>query len=160
MTSQISPELHLYIIIIFLFVKYGYLGLMTERKALWMSKTMCYITLNCDFFCKICSNTVCIQNLLMYTRYLYIFQMQPCDCKYISLFVQCLVYVSDLDIRRVFKDDTLLRGENERFQTSNRGERVFVRFFQGLERHSWAHQTSSAGKWATPHDLLIIKYLM
>lgn len=50
MTSQISPELHLYIIIIFLFVKYGYLGLMTERKALWMSKTMCYITLNCDFF--------------------------------------------------------------------------------------------------------------
>lgn len=49
MTYQISSELHLYIIIIFLFVKYGYRGLMTERKALWMSKTMCYITLNCDF---------------------------------------------------------------------------------------------------------------
>lgn len=162
MTSQISSESHLYIIIIFLFVKYGYLGLMTERKALWMSKTMCYITLNCDFFCKICSNTVCILNLLMYTRYplIYIPNATMWLQIYISLFVQYLDYVSDLDIRRVFKDDTLLRGENERFQTSNRGERVFVRFFQGLERHSWAHQTSSAGKWATPHDLLIIKYLM
>lgn len=112
-------------------------------------------------FCKICSNTVCILNPLMYTRYplIYIPNATMWLQIYISI-VQCLDYVSDLDIRRVFKDDTLLRGENERFQTSNRGERVFFRFFQGLERHSWAHQTSSAGKWATPHDLLIIKDLM
>lgn len=87
MTSQISSELHLYIIIIFLFVKYGYLGLMTERKASWMSKTMLH---NSKLWFSARSVQIlfaflifwCILGILWF-----IFQMQPCDCKYIYLYL-------------------------------------------------------------------------
>lgn len=134
MTSQISSELRLYIIIIF-FIRDIRLPRFDDGKESVMNVENHVLHNSKLWFFSARSVQIlfafkifwCILGILWF-----IFQLQPCDCKYISLFVQCLDYMSDLDIRRVFKDDTLLRGENERFQTSNRGERVFVRFLQGL----------------------------